>query len=293
MTATPRLAFPAMLAGSICLAFGPWLVRLADVAPQVSAFWRLALAVVPLFALAAFTSGLRWRLTWPVVGLCVLGALFFAADLVAWHLGIVRTTLANAALLSNAASFLLPLIGYIASRTLPGRAATAALACAAAGTALLVGRSADVSPEHLAGDLLCLAAAVAYTAYLLAIDKARKSLQPLPLLALVTLFGALMLLPFAATAPGPLVPTNWTPLVLLALGSQVVGQGLVVYAIGHLKPIVVGLTFLVQPAIAATIGVLRFGEVPGMAEIGGASLVIVALILVRLPERTDRAAPAA
>ncbi len=291
MPATPRFAFPAMLAGSICLAFGPWLVRLADVAPEVSAFWRLALAAGPLLLLAVLTSGRRWQLTRPVVATCALAALFFAADLVAWHLGIVRTTLANAALLSNAASFLLPLIGFVATRTLPGRAATVALLCAAAGTALLVGRSADVSPRHLSGDLLCLAAAVAYTAYLLAIDRARRSIAPLPLLAIVTGVAALMLLPVAAAAPGPLLPHNWTPLVLLALGSQVVGQGLLVYAVGHLKPIVVGLTLLVQPAIAATIGALRFGEVPGPAEIGGAVLVVAALVLVRLPDR--RVAPAA
>ncbi len=290
MSATPRLAFPAMLLGSICLAFGPWLVRLADVAPVVSAFWRMALAVVPL-ALLAGLSRPDWRSVRGVAGVCALAAACFAADLAVWHLGIARTTLANAALLSNAASFLLPLIGYATARTLPGRNAGIALACAAAGTALLLGRSADVSARHLAGDLFCLAAAVAYTAYLVVVDRARRKIAPLPLLAVVTAFGALFLLPVAAAAPGPFLPADWTPLVLLALGSQVIGQGLVVYAVGHLRPIVVGLTLLVQPAIAATIGALRFGEVPGAAEIGGAALVVAALVLVRLPERA-RVAPA-
>ena len=291
MSATPRLAFPAMLAGSICLAFGPWLVRLADVAPVVSAFWRMAVAVVPMVVLAMLTRP-DWRGVRPLLWTCALAAACFAADLAVWHLGIARTTLANAALLSNAASFLLPLIGYVATRTWPGRNALIALGFAAAGTALLLGRSADVSARHLAGDLFCLAAAVAYTGYLLVVDRARRSIPPLPLLAVVTAFGAVFLLPVAAAAPGPFWPTDWTPLVLLALGSQVVGQGLVVYAVGHLRPIVVGLTLLVQPAIAATIGLLRFGEVPGVAEVGGAALVIVALVLVRLPERTTEVAPA-
>jgi len=280
-----------MLLGSICLAFGPWLVRLADVAPVVSAFWRMALAVVPL-ALLAGLSRPDWRGVRGVAGVCALAAACFAADLAVWHLGIARTTLANAALLSNAASFLLPLIAYIAARTWPGRNAGIALACAAAGTALLLGRSADVSARHLAGDLFCLGAAVAYTAYLLVIDRARRQIAPLPLLAVVTAFGALFLLPAAAAAPGPFLPRDWTPLVLLALGSQVIGQGLVVYAVGHLRPIVVGLTLLVQPAIATTIGALRFGEVPGIAEIGGAALVVAALVLVRLPERASKVAPA-
>ena len=290
---TPRLAFPAMLAGSIALAFGPWLVRLADVAPVASAFWRMGLAVLPLVVLARFAGGRLGALTWGVAGTCALAALCFASDLAVWHLGIARTTLANAALLSNAASFLLPLFGYLTTRTRPGRYATLALVCAAAGTALLLGRSADVSARHLSGDLLCLAAAVAYTAYLIVVDRARRSLAPLTMLALVTAFGALLLLPVAVASGGALVPHDWTPLVLLALGSQVIGQGLIVYAVGHLRPLVVGLTLLVQPAIAATIGALRFGEVPGVAEIGGAALVVAALLLVRLPERPLPIAPVA
>jgi drug/metabolite transporter (DMT)-like permease len=287
-----RFAFPAMLAGSICLAFGPWLVRLADVAPVASAFWRVALAVVPLALLAGMKRGPLKGLSWGVAGGVALAALCFAGDLAVWHLGIARTTLANAALLSNAASFLLPLFGYLASRTLPGRYATLALVCAAAGTALLLGRSADVSARHLAGDLLCLGAAVLYTGYLIFAERARRSLAPFAMLALSTVIAAAALLPVALVTEGPFWPRDWTPLVLLALGSQVTGQGLLIYAVAHLKPIVVGLTLLVQPAIAGIIGAYRFGEVPGIAEIGGAALVIAALLLVRLPEPVKTSASA-
>lgn len=285
MTPAPRLAFPAMLVGSICLAFGPWLVRLADVAPLASAFWRVGLAVVPLLVIAGVARAPLKGLSWGVAGGCTLAALCFAGDLAVWHLGIARTTLANATLLANAASFLLPLFGYLVSRTLPGRTATLALIVAATGTALLLGRSADVSPRHFAGDLLCLAAAVLYTGYLVLIDRARRHLAPMTLLALATLVAAVALLPLALATGGAFWPRDWTPVALLALGSQVVGQGLIVYAVGHLRPLVVGLTLLVQPAIAATIGAFSFGEIPGPVEIAGAALVVVALLLVRLPER--------
>jgi drug/metabolite transporter (DMT)-like permease len=40
---------------------------------------------------------------------------------------------------------------------------------------------------------------------------------------------------------------------------------------------------LVQPAISATIGAMRFGEVPGPAELLGAALVVAALVVARLP----------
>lgn len=281
-----RFAFPAMVLGSVALAFGPWLVRLADVAPMASAFWRLSLAIVPLALLARYVGKAmpHGTLDRRVLALAALAGVFFAGDLALWHYGILRTTLANAALLSNAASFLLPLWGFVVLGHRPGKRALLAIAVALAGTILLVGRSASISPVHLAGDLFSLGAALLYTGYLIVVDRLRGTVAVFPLLALSTGFGALALLP-PALATAPFWPTDWTPLLLLALGSQVIGQGLVVFAVGHLRPLVVGLTLLVQPAVAATIGALRFGEVPGLAELAGAALVVVALVLVRLPEK--------
>ncbi len=283
-----RWAFPAMVTGSACLAFGPWLVRLADVGPLASAFWRQALAVPFLFALALVVGRRQGRApfsgsTRGLVGLAALAGFAFAADLSVWHLGIMRTTLANSTLLANAATFLLPLYGLFVLGQRLTRPQWWALAAAAAGVALLLGRSAELSPRHFAGDLLCLAAAVFYTIYLIAIEKVRGALDAMPALVLATLASALALAPLAAS--GAFWPQDWTPVLGLAIGSQVVGQGLIVYAVRHLSPLVVGLTLLVQPAISAIIGALRFGEVPGPLELVGAGLVVAALLIARLPSR--------
>ena len=50
------LAFPALLFGNITLAFGPWLVRLADVGAVAAGFWRLTLAIPFLWLLAQGTG---------------------------------------------------------------------------------------------------------------------------------------------------------------------------------------------------------------------------------------------
>jgi drug/metabolite transporter (DMT)-like permease len=285
-----RWAFPAMIAGSACLAFGPWLVRLADVGPLASAFWRQALAVPFLFALAlsartpggtpaGFAGSSRG-----LIGLAALAGVAFAADLSVWHLGILRTTLANATLLANAATFLLPLYGLFVLGQRLTRPQWWALAAAAVGVGLLLGRSAELSARHFAGDLLCLAAAVFYTIYLIAIEKVRGTLDAFPALALATLASAIALAPLAAS--GVFWPQDWTPVLGLAIGSQVVGQGLIVYAVRHLSPLVVGLALLVQPSISAIIGAVRFGEVPGPLELLGALLVVAALVIARLPTRS-------
>ena len=290
-----------MITGSACLAFGPLLVRLADVGPMASAFWRLALAA-PLLLLMARVVGGAGSVKLPsarsgkkpstrsgkktsarILWLAGLAGLAFAADLAVWHLGILRTTLANSTLLANAATFLLPLYGLVMLGQRLSRMQIVALAVAAAGMALLLGRSAELSPQHLAGDLLCLAAAVFYTIYLVAIEKVRTQVDALPALALATFAGAICLAPIAAT--GTFWPQDWTPILGLAIGSQVIGQGLIVYAVRHLSPLVIGLSLLVQPAISAAVGAIRFGEVPGPWELAGAALVVAALMVARLPGR--------
>jgi drug/metabolite transporter (DMT)-like permease len=109
------------------------------------------------------------------------------------------------------------------------------------------------------------------------------------MLFLASLFGAAMLLPLSLLLGEQIIPADWTFVVILALSSQVVGQGLLVYAIGALSPLVVGLTLLTQPAISALVGWLAYGEILSPLDWIGAAAIAAALVLVRLPERGLRA----
>ena len=71
-------------------------------------------------------------------------------------------------------------------------------------------------------------------------------------------------------------------MILLALGSQVLGQGLLVYAMGHLSALVIGLGLLTQPVATAAIGWFVYGERLGPADLAGAAAIGAALVLVRL-----------
>src|SRR3546814_11760543 len=72
---------------------------------------------------------------------------------------------------------------------------------------------------------------------------------------------------------------------MLAVSSQVVGQGLLVYALGHLEPVVAGLCLLVQPVISGTVGWIVYGERLGPVEFMGAAMIGTALVLIRRPNR--------
>ena len=280
-----RFAFPAVLIGSCALAFGPWLVRLSQVGPVAAGFWRLALALPFLFVIAAMT---RQPVHWPGRKLAILvgfGAFFFAADLAAWHVGIHMTKLGNATLFGNVSSFAFAAWGLWLARRWPSRTQGMALGLAVIGAAMLMASSFELSPRNFTGDLLALFAGLLYTGYLIAVQHARGSLKPLPLLFLSSAFGAAMLLPVAIAFGEQIIPNDWTYALLLALGSQVIGQGLLVYGIAHVPPLVVGLTLLTQPAISAFVGWFAYGERLRPIDWLGAIAIGAALVLVRLPQR--------
>lgn len=286
MTRHPHpLAFPALLIGNIALAFGTWLVRLADVGPVAAGFWRLALAL-PLLWLIGKTA--KQTPHWPGRALGVLlfiGALFYALDLAAWNVSIRLTKLGNATLFGNCGSFVLVGYGLIAARRLPSGVQIAALVLAIFGAALLMGGSYELSPRYFRGDALALFAAVFYGAYLIVIDRVRRSLAAMPSLFLATTFAAPMLLLIALGFSEQVWPHNWTPLLILALTSQVIGQGLLVYSLGVFPPLVVGLALLTQPSISALVGWLAYGEALSATDWIGAVAIGAALVLVRLPSR--------
>lgn len=284
----PRLAFPALILANLFLAAGPWLVRLAEadgVGPVASGFWRLALALPLLALLARWQGGGDGRPSWPLIGAVAVGGLFFAADLAVWHIGILQTKLANATLFGNFASFLFAIYGFFLLRRLPGRVQAGALVLAAFGTALLLGRSYELSPANLTGDLFCLLAGLFYTFYLVAVDRARRTVAPFPTLFIATAAGALPLLLAAIALGEQVLPRDWTPVLLLSLSSQLIGQGLLVFAIGHLSPVVTGLGLLTQPIAAAAIGWVVYGEALGALDVTGALLICAGLVLIRLPQR--------
>jgi len=285
------IAFLAVIAGNVALAFGPWFVRMADVGPVAAGFWRLALAAPILLVMARMTGDRPLAAAKGLWGLLFVSGVMFAGDLGTWHFGIHHTKLANATLFGNSASLIFPIYGFVIARAWPTRTQGAALLLALVGALVLMGRSAEVSPENLVGDIACVIAGLAYAGYFILMSRARATVAPLPALALSSLSSAPPLLFVALVLGERVMPGNWSPLIALALVSQVLGQGLMTYALGRLSPLVMGLALLIQPMVAAAIGWAAYGERLGALDLFGAALVAVALVMVRrAPARDTKAA---
>lgn len=285
MESAPRhrlLPLAALLVGNAALAIGPYFVRLADSGPISAGFWRLALALPLLLVLARREPRPARPLPRKLVLAIALSGVFFALDLSSWHIGIGYTRLGNATLFGNSGSLILMVWGFIVWARWPRAREWLGIAAATAGVAILLGRSFEVSAQTLGGDLFCLLAGLFYAGYLLILQDARRALTSWRLLSWSSAASLPVLLAAALLHGEPVWPHAWWPVIALALSSQVVGQGTLVYALRHFSPLAIGLALLTQPAIAALAGWLAFGETLGPIDVFGMALLAVALVVARV-----------
>ncbi|MEM7687402.1 MAG: DMT family transporter [Pseudomonadota bacterium] len=287
------LLVAALLGGNVALALGPWLVRLTDTGQVSAAFWRMFLAL-PFMILFARAVGQRLTgIPIKTLALVALGAVAFAGDLASWHIGIGMTRLGNATLFGNAGSIVLLFWGFIIARALPKGTEWLAIILALSGAGILLGRSLDISTTSFVGDLFCVTAGLLYVVYLLTLQDARGAFGSWSLLVWVSVFACPLLLALALALGEPVWPTDWTPIVVLFVSSQLIGQGLLVYSLGHFPPLVIGLALLTQPAIAAVIGTSVFDEALTGLDILGMVLLGSALVAARVVQPAKAGANAA
>jgi len=274
----------------MALALGPWFIRMADSGPVSAGFWRQLLAL-PFLVLLARSNGQ------PLVGLgsrtmaaLALAGVFFGLDIASWHVGIELTRLANATLFGNAGSLVLMVAGFVMLRRLPLTREWLAIGAAIGGAAILFGQSLEISASNLVGDVLCVIAGLFYGGYLIILQDQRGTLGSWSVLAWSVAAGLPVLLIVALIRGEPFWPQVWWPLIGVALSSQVLGQGLLVYSLRHFRPLVIGLALLTQPALSALVGFLAFGETLGGVDLLGMGLLASALVIARVEARPARPA---
>ena len=277
------LAFAALLAGAAAIAFAPIFVRLADTGPTASAFWRVALAIAPLW-LWAWTSQRTEReapLPWKPL---VIAGLCFAGDLGAWHVSIVYTTVANSTLEANFAPIFVTLGAWLLFRQRVSRMFLVALAVTLGGAALLIGPNFALGGRALIGDALGVLTAVFYAGYMLAIKSASARTTTAKLMAITTTVAAIALLPYAlatATVFMPQSATGWLVLIGLALIPHVAGQSLIAYGFAHLPASFSSVSLLLQPVLATIYAWALLGEAVGPGQMLGGLVVLAGIYLAK------------
>src|SRR5512139_847809 len=181
------LPLVALFAGATCIALSPIWVRLADVGPTASAFWRVALAAPLLWILFFSIKTTETKKATLPFGATLAAGIAFAGDLAFWHWSIQYTSVANSTLLANLASIFVTLAAWALWKQRPSGLFLAGLAAALAGTGTLVRASLDFSATALLGDALGVVTAMFYAWYLLSVKGLRdRGAATLQLMAVTT-----------------------------------------------------------------------------------------------------------
>ena len=280
-------ALGALLLGATCIALSPIFVRLSEAGPTATAFWRVALALPPLWVLLFLrrkTHGFSGN--WPLLA---AAGMAFAGDLAFWHTSIQLTSVANSTLLANLASIFVTLAAWIFLRQRPSRVFLAGLGAALFGVTLLVHTSLEFSPTGLAGDALGVVTAMFYAGYILAVKALRdRGVTALYVMALTSSITALLLLPLALATGERFFPASaagWATLLGLALVSHAAGQGLIAYALAHLRAAFSSVSLLFQPVMAALFAWLLLAEPLAALQVAGGLIVLAGIYLARRGSR--------
>ena len=291
-------SFLALLSGAIAIGFAPIFVRLSEVGPVSTAFWRLGLAL-PLLWMADAAAGrhapavaVSGETAMPpppldrtaVWGMAVAG-LFFAGDLTVWHWSIHFTSVLNSTMLANFAPVFVVLYAWVALRERITRRFLLAMAVALGGLVLLLGRDFRLDPRAMFGDALGLVTAIFYAGYIVSIKSLRGRFATISIMARTGLATGLALLPLALVSRErfwPLDTRGWTVLLGLAMVSHVGGQSLIAYALAKLPASVASVSLLVQPVTAALAAAVLLHEAVAPVQIAGMTLVLAGVFVARL-----------
>ena len=274
----------ALVVGALALGISPIFVRMAEVGPFASAFWRVLLALPALYLWMRLSeTGRSPRRELHPAGR-LRPACCSARTSSSWHLAIRATTVANATFFATTAPLWVVLFGWLLFRQGVSRLVLAGLALCLAGGAAIVAQSLAVDLARVPGDLAGAATGVMFGLYFLAVGAARRTAGAARVTFELSVITAAVLFVVAVVAEGdirPPTPHAWLVLVALALVSHAGGQGLLSVALGRLPPVFSSLVIFLEAVAAALFAWLFLGEAVTPPQAFGGALILLGIWVAR------------
>lgn len=316
-------ALIALFVGAVTIGAAGILVRLAETGPMATAFWRgffalplLAVwamlepsaesrpnsdrgrgsATAPMAVAAGPLTEARRRLLLFLRDRGFLWAgVFFAGDLVLWHEALLMTSVAAATLEACLAPLVVVLFAWLAWKERPTPAFLVAIALAVFGMVLIVSPKLGHGSSAILGDAFGLATACFFGAYILSVAHLRGRYGTGAVMFNSTVVFTVLLFPLALTQKYlPDTASGWAAIIGYAVAAHAVGQGLVAYALAHLRPTFSSLGLLVETLGAAVSAWVVLGERLAAVQIVGGLVIVGGIALARSARGADpAAAPAA
>jgi drug/metabolite transporter (DMT)-like permease len=285
-----RLALPILLLGAVSISFSGIFVKLSEVGPISTGLFRMALPL-PVMAVGLWFAARQRadrrlpRIGWRGWAGIHVAALFLAFDLIVWHWSLKLIGVGVATLLGNTAPIWVALAGFLFFKERFSPRFLIGLAVAFCGVVLLViGGDRSLAVGDWLGLLLALAGGICYAGYLRGVKAARATVGLAQVMFWTSACTALWLLPAALLTEDKIVPQTldgWLAVGGLAIISQIIGQGMISWALGLLPAAFSSVSLLVNPVASGIFAWIILGEALTAIQIGGGFAVLAGIFVAR------------
>jgi drug/metabolite transporter (DMT)-like permease len=284
------LAFAALIAGIISISWSAIFVRWTDMPGVASAFYRVLIASVALWAILLMQKGRRLRIPLQLIPLTAVGGIFFAADLGFYNVAVLHTSAGSATFLGNNAPIVVGLVTWFMTKKLPSARFWLALVVAIAGGCLIVSIDWIHMRSASSADMLAFVASICFALYLVTTERLRMISDTTTIVVLSTTTSAIVLLVFALWGHISLdVPGVHSLFAVAALGfiCQLAGYFCLTYALGHVPATVSSVVLLAVAPLTALLAFFLFGEAMTVIQLFGGGLILTAVWIITNQDRAS------
>lgn len=274
-----------MMLGAITISLSGVYVKLVDVTPSVSAFYRMFFGSIMLLFIVAFQKKRYWH-SWKYFTFSIISGLAIAYNLIIWHKAILYVGPGLATILGNFQVFIMAFFGFLLFKEQLTFRFLFAILLAIAGLFLMVGMDWNqASSSYQLGIYFGLGTAVSYATYLLFLRIIQVMDQPLSAitnLCIITVIATITLFLIAVSNQESLSIPNlhsWIYLLCYGFFSQVIGWGIIAYAISRVKASLAGFILLIQPALTFVWDILFFDRLLNWSIGFGILITLTAIYL--------------
>jgi drug/metabolite transporter (DMT)-like permease len=277
----------------IAFSLSSTLVKRAETPGVLVAFWRMTVVSV-VWNLYLRSTGRR--VTMRHVRQALVPGVAFGLNLAAFFTGATNNSVANAALIGSLAPFLIVPSGALLFKEYINLRALAFALVAFGGAVIVLFNAPPNGDASIRGNVFGVVAMVLWTGYVVSTRHFRRDMDVATFMSTVSPIAAIAVLPLAI-AHGEvfaLSGTGWAYTLLLTFLTGVAAHGLLVFAQKTIQIGTIGISQVVQPAMAVLWSFVLLGETLRGRQMVGIGISMSGLLaFVVLHERGARALRAA
>ena len=243
----------------IAFSLSSTLVKRAESPGVLVAFWRLAVVSV---VWNLYLRGTGRRVTLRHVRQVFVPGVFFGLNLAAFFFGATHNSVANAALIGSLSPFLIVPIGALLFKEYVNPRALSFALMAFGGTVIVLLSAPAHGDASVRGNVFGVLAMMLWAGYVVSTRHFRRDMDVATFMSTVSPIAAIAVLPLAI-ANGDMFAmsgTGWTYTLLLTFLTGVAAHGLLVFAQKTIQIGTIGITQVIQPALAVVWSFLLLGE---------------------------------